>query len=154
MEENTQTLHRKFAVECFNKTWGLIDLETRTAEQDDEMLALAMASYWHWTQREDFSPKNASISNWQVSRVYALRGEGEMALKFGRKAAEVIPNPDELPFFVAYGWEAQARAALILGDLDTAKRYLANAQALLPAVPEDDVGMIKPDLDELASKLD
>ena len=55
---------------------------------------------------------------------------------------------------MAYGWEAQARAALILGDLDTAKRYLANAQALLPAVPEDDVGMIKPDLDELASKLD
>lgn len=153
MEKNSQTIHKKFAVECFNKTWSLIDLETRTAEQEDEMLALAMTSYWHWTQRDDFTPKTASISYWQISRVHALRGEGEMALKFGRKAVSVIPNSNDLPFFVAYGWEAQARAALILEDHRSAKTYLAKAQALLPAIPEDDVGLIKPDLDELASKL-
>ena len=153
MEENLQTIHKKFAVECFNETWDLIDLESRTADQDDEMLALAMASYWHWTQREDFTPKNASISFWQISRVHALRSEGEMALKFGRKAVDVIPNPAELPFFVAYGWEAQARGAWLLEDHESASGYLAKAMALLPAIPEDSRKMIKPDLDELATKI-
>ena len=153
MEDSIQTIHKKFAADCFNKTWDLIDLETRTAEQDDEMLALSMASYWHWTQREDFTPKNASISFWQISRVHVLRGEGEMALKFGRKAVECIPNPDEVPFFVAYGWEAQARAALLLEDQNATQTYLAKANALLPAIPEKDKQTLGQDLEMLAKNL-
>ena len=151
--ENEQAIHKKFAVDCFNKTWSLIDLETRTAEQDDDMLALTMASYWHWTQREDFTPKNASIAFWQIARVHALRGEGEMALKFGRKAIDVIPNPEELPFFVAYGWAEQARGALLLEDHASATTFLSNAQALLPAIDPDDLALITPDLEALATQL-
>ena len=151
MNESNQAIHKKFAADCFNKTWDMIDLETRTAAQDDEMLALAMASYWHWTQRDDFTPKNASISAWQISRVHALRGEGEMALKFGKKAVDVILDPKELPFFVAYGWEAQARAAVILDDMENAANCLANAQSLLPAIPEKSRATIQIDLDEISS---
>lgn len=103
--------HQEFSAQCFNGAWDLIDLEERTPEQDDEMLALAMASYWHWTQREDFAPKNASISFWQIGRVHALRGEGVQAVHFGRRAVEVIDDPSGLEFFVAWARGTGARRA-------------------------------------------
>ena len=42
--------HRKLAIELFNHTWTLMDLESRTVEQTDEMLHSAHASTYHWLQ--------------------------------------------------------------------------------------------------------
>jgi hypothetical protein len=36
--------HRFFSADCFNKAWTLIDMEKRTAEQDQEMIRHPWAS--------------------------------------------------------------------------------------------------------------
>ena len=64
-----QKAHRYFSADCFNRAWDEIDKSSRTHEEDERMLLLAMASLWHWGQREDVTPVNYSIGYWQVSRV-------------------------------------------------------------------------------------
>lgn len=45
--------HRYFSAECFNQAWDLIEKPQRTAEDNEKMLLLSIASLWHWTQRPD-----------------------------------------------------------------------------------------------------
>ncbi|WP_395741367.1 hypothetical protein [Prosthecobacter sp.] len=88
MTADSASLHRAFSADCFNRTWQLLEKPDRTAEDDEQMLLLAMASLWHWTQREDCTLRHRSIGYWQVSRVYAVRGKLKMRGVL-RKAASV-----------------------------------------------------------------
>ena len=45
-----------------HKAWELIDKTQRSPQEDEEMLRLSMASHWHWTQRKDYGPTNASMT--------------------------------------------------------------------------------------------
>ena len=45
--------HKYFSVNCFNLTWELIDKPDRTPKDNEQMVRLAQASLWHWTQRPD-----------------------------------------------------------------------------------------------------
>lgn len=145
--------HRELSASCFNAAWDLIDLDDRTPAQDDEMLALTMASYWHWTQRDDFAPTKASVAHWQISRVHALRGEGDMALGWGRKAVEALPDPVAEPFYAAYGFEAMARGAMVEGNRASAEEHLARAHALLPSIDDDARSYVEADLADIAALL-
>ncbi len=66
--------HRYFSAQCFNRAWELIRRIDRTELESEQMLLLAQASLWHWTQRPDCTPRNLSIGYWQLSRVFALLG--------------------------------------------------------------------------------
>src|SRR4026208_1633757 len=90
--------HQFFSADCFNRTWTLIERPNRSPEEDEQMLLLSLASLWHWTQREDCSDQNLSIGYWQVSRVYALRGEGQSALRYGESCLR--HSQDQPPFFL------------------------------------------------------
>jgi len=76
----TKDQHRSEAISLFNKTWELIDLKERTFDQQLEMIRTAHASRYHWGIAGDFV--NWSRSDWQISRVYAVLGEGKNALKY------------------------------------------------------------------------
>ena len=132
-----QTVHRYFAAQCFNKAWEFIDNHNRTAEDDLAMLQIAMASLWHWTQREDAEPGNLSVGCWQVSRVYALLGQGDNS----RRYAEVSLKHSEglEPLYIGYAYEALARAEMIAGNRVKMKEYLNKAREFAEKVedPED-----------------
>src|ERR1700687_1872237 len=68
---NEAEAHRFFSAHCFNRAWDLIRKSNRTTIECEQMLQLSQASLWHWTQRSDCTPKNLSIGNWQLSRIYA-----------------------------------------------------------------------------------
>ncbi len=40
--------HRRMAGNLFNAAWQLLDLESRTPAQEQEMLAAALGSRYHW----------------------------------------------------------------------------------------------------------
>ena len=40
--------HRKFAVDCFNLVWNLMEKKDRTKQDDDRMMHVAHASRFHW----------------------------------------------------------------------------------------------------------
>ena len=129
--------HRYFAAYCFNCAWDLIEKEGRTAEDDRMMVALSLASIYHWSQRPDCEDRNRSIGYWQASRVHALAGNPAEALRLGEiclSYSRALP-----PFLLAYAHEAVGRAQVKLGRSEEARAHVAAARELLPSVkdPED-----------------
>ncbi len=53
--------NKYFSAECFNRAWELIDKQDRSEADNVNMLALSMASFWHWTQRSDCTNENLSV---------------------------------------------------------------------------------------------
>ena len=79
---DTVLAHRFFAADCFNKTWELIEKPNRTREEDEQMIRLAQASLWHWTNRADCKSQQLSIGYWLLARVYALAGRSEESRRY------------------------------------------------------------------------
>ena len=129
-----QVTHRYFSAICFNKTWEFMDNKKRTEEENLAMLQTAMASLWHWTQREDAAPQNLSVGYWQVSRAFALLGQAE----FARRYAEISLKQAEscAPFYIAFAYEALARAEMVAGNKSKMNEYLANAKQLVEKVED------------------
>jgi hypothetical protein len=129
--------HRFFSVDCFHKAWDLIEKPDRTPEEDEAMIRLNQASIWHWTQREDCAGRNLSIGYWQASRIHALLGRVDEARRYGHLCLQYSrPEP---PFFLAYAYEALARAEKLAGNDALVDTYHAEAARLAELVtdPED-----------------
>ena len=131
-----QAAHKYFSAHCFNATWDLIDESRRTTEEDMEMLHRSMASLWHWTQREDAKPQNLSVGYWQVSRVYALLGQVENALKYGAVALMLAEGLE--PFYTGFAYEALVRAEMVAGNGEKMREYLEKARALAETVEDEE----------------
>ncbi len=126
--------HRYFSAQCFNKAWELIRRIDRTDLECEQMLLLAQASLWHWTQRSDCTPRNLSIGYWQLSRVYALLGQSENAVRTAKMSLHY--SADTSPFFTGYAHEALARSAVVAGDEAAKKHHLAEAWRCAAQVTE------------------
>lgn len=135
-EFDVQAAHRYFSAACFNQAWELIEKPDRTPAEDEEMIRLNLASMWHWTQRADVTARNLSVGYWQASRIYALLGQADNARRYGQLSLDA--GQGEAPFFVAYAYEALARAEAVAGNRAEAERYLAEAHRLAEAVAEAD----------------
>jgi hypothetical protein len=135
-EFDLQAAHRHFAAACFNGVWDLLDLPSRTAEQDQQMTHMALASLWHWTQRTDCTDSNLSVGYWQVSRVYAVMGLAEEARRYGELCLAISRKPGVLPFYLGYAYEALARAERVAGNAAMAEQYLAEARRIADELPD------------------
>lgn len=127
-EFNLDAAHEHFSAQCFNEAWALLDKPNRSAEEDEQMIRLAMASHWHWTQREDCTATNISVAYWQTSRVYAALAQAENARRYGELCLDVSRDENVPPFYLAYAHEALARAAYVAGDDQAMKRHLSEAR--------------------------
>ena len=149
-EFDSATAHRHFSAHCFNAAWEHIDKPERTSEETEEMIQCALASLWHWSQREDCTPTNLSIGYWQAARVYALAGEPTNARKYAQLCLDITPEDD--PFCLGYAHEALARAELLSGNAAAAKEHLTKAAELARQIEsaenrkllEDDLQAIRP----------
>lgn len=140
--------HRHFSVSCFNNAWGLIDKQNRTPEDDQQMLLLAFASIWHWTQRPDSTDKHLSIGYWQVSRLYSLLDDADNARRYAQLCLDKTPTDD--PFCLGYAHEALARAETIAGNMSSAGEHLAQAHDHASAVTDpNDRNLLVDDLEGL-----
>jgi len=146
-----QAGHKYFAASCFNGAWDILDQESRTDEEVEEMIDCAHASRMHWRHRDDQTPKTRSISAWQISRVYAVAGRPDEALRYGTEALDIARLGSAGEFYIAYGHEAVARAAASLEDSETARLHIEAARELLPSIPEGDSrNALSADLDAIA----
>lgn len=145
--------HRFFSAECFNRAWTLIEKPSRSPEEDEQMLLLSQASLWHWSQRADCTPRNLSISYWQLSRVYALLRRLDEALRCGGVCLSHRQN--EAPFYLGYAHEVLPRAAMLSGDGQRMNRHLNEARRLADQVTDaDERDMLAKDRDMLAKDLE
>ncbi len=134
-----QAAHKYFSAYCFNHAWDSIDKSERSLEEENTMLQLSLASLWHWTQREDHTPKNLSVGYWQVSRVFALLGQVDNARKYGQLSLDTASKGGLDPFHMGYAYEALARAEHVAGNRVDTQKYLEKAAQLAEQVsdPED-----------------
>jgi tetratricopeptide (TPR) repeat protein len=129
--------HKYFSVNCYNRAWDLMDKQIRTEEEDEQMLQLSIASHWHWTQREDYAPTNASIGYWQTSRIYALLKRVDEARRYAELCLQVSKDGDLAPFYQAYAYEALARAESIAGNQDQVDAFLRLALQTAEQISEE-----------------
>ena len=108
--------HRRFAAECFNGVWDLLDQEKRTADEVAEMIHMAHASLWHWRHTGQATAQNFAVGTWQLSRVYAVAGDPDQARRYGRESLQLCREHHLDAFYLAYAHEALARAAAAAGD--------------------------------------
>ena len=129
-------LHRKFAVNYFNGTWDLIEKADRTPEEDVRMVHMAHASRYHWG--EIGTPLNFARGDWQISRVYAILGQGENALNFAKSCLHLCIDHDFGDFDLAFAYEATARAFAVLRDAEMQKKHLTLAENAGEAIAKED----------------
>jgi hypothetical protein len=142
------TVHKYFSAACFNKTRDFIDSPNRTEEDNFSMLQTAMTSLWHWTQREDATLQNLSVGNWQVSRVYALMGQADNARSYAEVSLKHAGEAD--PFYIAFAYEALARAEMIAGNKAKMKAYLQKAYLLVEKIEDvEDKDVLMKDLENI-----
>ena len=126
--------HGHFASHCFNATWDLIDKKRRSPGDDEVMVDLAHASFWHWTQRPDCTREKRSIGYWLLARVYALTGQADRARGYGDLALDFADKSG--PFYKGFAHEALARAAMAGKKWALMDRHLKQAEARAAEVPE------------------
>lgn len=98
------------------------------------MLASAFAQRYHWYQAGD--ARNQAIADWQVSRVAAVLGYEELALRFGERSLAIALESNLDPFVEGFAHEAIARAAAVVDDVETFTEHLERARALLAAIQD------------------
>ena len=136
---NQSAAHKYFSAQCFNKAWDLMEKQNRTAQEDEEMVRLSLASHWHWTQREDYTNKEMSIAYWQTSRIYAILGQADNARRYGQLCLEASQGMDLPPFCLAYAYEALARAELVAKNSDKMEEYLSEARGVADKMSDPNV---------------
>jgi hypothetical protein len=135
-EQQDLDRHRRFAVDCFNRTWELLDRKKRTKAEDDEMIHTAHASRYHWG--EIGAPVNFARGEWQISRVYAVLKRAEPALYHARRCLDICQKNGIGDFDLAYAYEALARASAVAGKKDDTERYAALGKGAGEKIAERD----------------
>lgn len=128
--------HRKIGADLFNYTWSLLDAKHRSTDENDEMLHAAHASAYHWAHAGRLLQR--SISEWQISRVYSVLRRPEPALYHARRSLELARRGRVSPFYVAYAYEALARASAVAHRPRERDRYLRIAARYGRAVRSTD----------------
>ncbi|MGH2455141.1 MAG: hypothetical protein ACRDHD_02640 [Candidatus Limnocylindria bacterium] len=131
--------HRRLAVDLFNHVWTLLETESRTAEQDDEMVHAAHTSRWHWAQTGvDDLPQRLAVGEWQCSRVYAVLDRGEPALHHARRCLALVEAGGLEPWVSASAYEGLARASRAAGDGAAFEAWRARARAATAEIADDE----------------
>jgi hypothetical protein len=129
--------HVYFSTELFNTTWEYIEqADQRSVDEDMTMLHTAIASLWHWSQREDVTHENLSVGYWQVSRVYNLIKQPHNARTYGLLALKYAMGLE--PQFKAYAYETLARSEMQVGNRVIMMVYLEKLKEQLELIHEED----------------
>ena len=136
---NEPATHRKIAIEANNSTWEILakPIAEITTDEAEEMTRRAYAAAYHWQGAEGFGPANDARAEWLLSRVWVVRGNGEVALGHARRCLSICESTGLVDFDLAYAHEAMARAHACLGDSAAARQHLESAGNVSIADPQD-----------------
>jgi len=132
--EEVRRWNRRFAVELFNRSWDLLEMPDRSADDDAEMLAAAFASAWHW--RQVGTAENIALGDHQISKVASHVGQPALALHYARRALEAIEIGHFGNWQVAAAYEGMARACAAAGDDAGRDYWVQRCTVALGAVPD------------------
>jgi hypothetical protein len=126
--------HKKFAVDCFNLVWSLMEKKSRTKEEDDRMVHAAHASRFHWG--EIGTPTEFERGEWQISRVYSVLKRSQPALYHAKICLEICQENQIGDWDIAFAYEAMARAHAVAGQKEESRKYIELAQRAAEQIKE------------------
>jgi hypothetical protein len=132
-----ESAHRHFAAQCFNDSWTLITKATRTADEDEALVALGHASFWHWSRRPDCSDKNLSIGYWLLARIYCVTSRAEGAERYSRRCLEISQRQSVPAYYLGCAHEACARAASVRRDKEGRDEHLRLARRIAETLDDE-----------------
>src|SRR5919106_6261591 len=130
--------HRQLGVDLFNHTWTLLEKEDRTRDDDDEMLYATHASAFHWLHAEGAKPENRARGEWQISRVHAVLGQGQEAVRHAQRCLDHCLENGIGDWDLAFAYEALARGHKIAGDDAEYRRNLELAREAGTKIADDE----------------
>jgi hypothetical protein len=145
-----EATHRRLAVDLFNRSWQLLELENRTPAQDDELIHVVHSAAFHWGEIGN-AARRARSEN-QCARVYAALGRPEAALHHAQRSLELVRDGGDgfEDWDLATALEVVARAHLAAGNRAEAEHYATLAQSELDTIAEpEDREIIESQLAEL-----
>ncbi len=82
-----QAAHLKFAKKIYNGIWGLLEKDSRSPEEDRELLLAAYASLYHW--KKAGTAIHEQRGRWMISHVYQVLGREAEALEWAESCQEL-----------------------------------------------------------------
>jgi hypothetical protein len=122
-KQMAEQVQEAFASALNAVTWALLRKPDRTDADNEKMLYAAFASAYH--HLEVGLPIDQQRASWLISRVYAVLGNGQEALRHARRCAELTEaHAGELEDYDrAFALEALARAFKAAGNTGEAAKY-------------------------------
>jgi uncharacterized protein YndB with AHSA1/START domain len=140
--------HRAQGIAANNRTWDWLGKRAseRTDDDNEQMTMSAYAAAYHWARAARRGPENDARAQWLLSRVWVVRGNGELALNHADLCFAATVEADLGDFDLAYAHEARARALACLGQLKEA-RAERTAAAEVPIADDEDRKIFDSDLE-------
>ena len=137
--------HRRFAAECNNLTWDLIEVSAHNEADGQRMLQAAHAAAFHWSVVG--TPLNVARAELTLSRAYAVLGVGRPAAFYAERFGRYCEANPVADWDKAFAQVALAHAAALLGDSEAHRRsYEAATRAIAAIAGEGDRKVVEADL--------
>ena len=135
MSDDDLEAHTAFAKVANNATYGLLDRDDRSPDEDAVMIHQAHAAAFHWSRAG--GPTHMARAEYLVSRVYGFLGRAEAASYHAARCMAWVEEAGLADFDMAYALEAKARSLAASGEVERAAEVLAEALAVPIADDED-----------------
>ncbi|MBU6244372.1 MAG: hypothetical protein KGP12_04070 [Actinomycetales bacterium] len=140
-------VHRSLAIDANNATWDILrrPVDEISAADAEEMTRRAYAAAYHWQRAQGVTPANAARADWLLSRVWAVRNQGALALAHANRCLQACESAALADFDLAYAHEAVARSHACLGHASQARHHRELA-AKVPIADADDKALVDSDI--------
>jgi hypothetical protein len=145
----TELHDRTLANQLFNRCWEILEMTSRSSDDDVELMTSALTSRYHWLGAG--TAEQWIVSDWMVSRAAGVVGAFDLSLMFARRAHAAAQNGDVPDWLVASTAEGMARAYASAGNGDEFAKWNALAGRLVEVIAdEEDRALIAGQLAEVS----
>ena len=132
--EEVALWQRRLASQANNRAWTLAEQQSRTADEDEEMLQAAHAAMHFWKIVGD--EKNRAHAAQLVAHAYALLALPNPASYYLAKSQPVLLSDQAMPWERAMAHAVAANVAAAKGDRSAHREHYRKAEELAAALPE------------------
>jgi len=121
--------HLHFAKTINGEVWGLLEKTDRSKDEDEQMIAAAFASYYHWLSAGTIV--NRQRGEYMIAKSYLATGNFVEALTHATHCLELTDEyPQEMADFdLAFAYELFARVNSACDNREIAAEYQEKAAA-------------------------
>jgi hypothetical protein len=134
-EDDLKRWHKYFAIECNNRAWELTT-QSRSVDEDREMLDAAHASLLHWSKIGN--ELNRMRGKMLLAEVHSLLGFGELAYSYAKEMHDYFISNETPDWEIAFAHAIYAHAAQISGDTAAHKAVYEQAVRAIECIADDE----------------